>query len=808
MNRFILLFLLITGSLFSQEDPKKQLHIQRTLNPPKIDGTLDDEAWKNAEEAKDFIQFRPTMGFKDSTEIKTIVKLTYDDEAIYVGAYLYDDPNLIMKQLATRDNFGQTDFFGVVFNPNNDGFNDTELFVFPTGNQADAIYSPSLGEDFGWNSVWDSAVKLVDDGWVVEMKVPYRCLRFSKDVKTWGLQFHRHFRRDRTQYTWNPIDVSKGNIGIYHGELIGIENIEPPTRLNFYPFASGLVSSYDGETDTDFAFGMDLKYGITENFTLDATLIPDFSQAGFDNLVLNLGPFEQQYAEQRQFFTEGVDLFTKGNLFYSRRVGSSPTGNPSLNDNEIVSNFPETVKTLNALKVSGRSKKGLGIGVFNAITEKTYATIKDTVSSESRRELVEPLSNYNILVFDQQFNKNSSVSLINTNVTRNGHFRDANVTGIIFDLANKSNTYRTYGELKMSNLNLSDGTQTGFSTNFGIGKNSGNYRFWLGHEYADTDYDINDLGILFRNNFNNFSLDASYRTLESTEKFNNYYFGVWYNYNRLADPSTYTSSNFGFNFNATTKKLFSFGLNANFAPGKQYDFFEPRKQGYYFVTKNSFNTNGWISTNYNNKFAIDSNTGFQTFFDKDRKGYVNYWFNLSPRVRFNDKFMLIYEFSLDVYNDDRGFVTSQNDDIIFGERNRTVLVNSISGNYNSNPFHGIALTFRNYWSPVDYGRLFTLEEDGTLNPDTTYTIDTIEDPNINFSTWNLDIKYSWQFAPGSFLTVLYRNQLLNFNKASKDSYFESITNLLDQPFQNVFSLRLQYFLDYNDLKHTFKKNNG
>src|SRR5690606_16595602 len=157
--------------------------------------------------------------------------------------------------------------------------------------------------------------------------------------------------------------------------------------------------------------------------------------------VLNLGPFEQQYAEQRQFFTEGVDLFTKGNLFYSRRVGSSPTGSVNTQENEVVTNYPQAVKTLNAIKVSGRTKKGLGIGVFNAITETTYARIKDTLTGETRREVVEPFSNYNILVVDQQFNKNSSVSLINTSVLRQGHFRDANVTGLLFDISNKKNTY-------------------------------------------------------------------------------------------------------------------------------------------------------------------------------------------------------------------------------------------------------------------------------------------------------------------------------------------------------------------------------
>jgi len=806
---FIFCFILLPFLSVAQENDKKKLNIQRTSNPPKIDGDLSDEVWQQAQEAKDFIQFRPNVGVKDSTEIKTVVKITYDDEAIYVGAYLYDDPSKIMKQLTTRDNFGQSDFFGVVFNPNNDAFNDTELFVFPTGGQADAFYSPTFGEDFGWNAVWDSAAKIVDDGWIVEMKVPYRCLRFSnQEVQTWGLQFHRHFRRDRSQYVWSPIDVSKGNIGLYHGELHGIQNIEPPLRLSFYPFMSGLVTTYDGKTETDFAAGLDVKYGISENFTLDATLIPDFSQAGFDNLVLNLGPFEQQYAEQRQFFTEGVDLFTKGNLFYSRRVGSSPTGSVNTQENEVVTNYPQAVKTLNAIKVSGRTKKGLGIGVFNAITETTYARIKDTLTGETRREVVEPFSNYNILVVDQQFNKNSSVSLINTSVLRQGHFRDANVTGLLFDISNKKNTYNMNGQAKVSTLNLEGENKTGLSTNFNIGKNSGKLRYWLGHEYADTKYDINDMGILFRNNFNNFYADISYRILEATEKLNNEYIGFWYNHNRLAEPNTYTGSNFGFNYNATTRKIFAYGLNANFAPGKQYDYFEPRRDGYYFITKNGFNTNGWISTNYNKKFAIDANAGVHTFFDSERD-YVNFWYGVTPRFRFNDRFLLIYSFYLDDYRGDRGYVNQNETDIIFGERDRIIVENSISGTYNFNPMHGIVLTFRNYWSTVDYdNNLFTLMSDGTLDSDTGYTIDSINNPNINFSTWNFDLKYSWQFAPGSFLTALYRNQLFNNDHASKDNYFSTLSNLFEQPIQHTFSLRLQYFIDYADVKGLFTKKNS
>jgi len=327
----ICLAFLCTFFANSQEVEKKSLNIKRTQDAPKIDGVLDDVVWQNAEEATDFIQFRPEMGVTLPEHKKTVVKMAYDDNAIYVSAYLKDKPEDIQRQITSRDNFGNSDFFLVVLNPNNDGQNDTEFFVFASGTQGDAVASPGNGEDFGWSAVWDSAVQIVDDGWIVEMKLPYRTLRFSKDINTWGLQFHRRFRIDNTQYTWNPVDRTKGNIGIYHGELTGIENIDPPTRLNLYPFATTVFDNMESPT---YKIGLDVKYGITENFTLDATLIPDFSQAAFDNVTLNLGPFEQTFGEQRQFFKEGVDLFNKGNLFFSRRVGGAPSGSLELGDNE------------------------------------------------------------------------------------------------------------------------------------------------------------------------------------------------------------------------------------------------------------------------------------------------------------------------------------------------------------------------------------------------------------------------------------------------------------------------------------------
>jgi len=334
MKRLLIHLCILLAISYSSAQEKKTLNIEKTNIAPKIDGVLDDEVWKNVEIATDFVQYDPGMGIPAKEHQKTEVRMAYDDQAIYISAYLHDKPEDIFKVFSPRDDFGQADYFGVTFNPNNDSQNDIKFYVMSSGTQADIIGGsggrrgggPGPRGDRGWNAVWDSAVKHVDDGWIVEMKIPYAALRFAnQEEPVWGIQFYRKFRKEGLDYSWSPIDRTVGEQGIYDGLLKGLKNITPPTRLMFYPFASyTAVSQKNTETVSTIGFGMDVKYGITESFTLDVTLIPDFSQAAFDKVELNLGPFEQRFDEQRQFFKEGVNLFSKGDLFYSRRVGSSP----------------------------------------------------------------------------------------------------------------------------------------------------------------------------------------------------------------------------------------------------------------------------------------------------------------------------------------------------------------------------------------------------------------------------------------------------------------------------------------------------
>ncbi|WP_372745895.1 DUF5916 domain-containing protein [Lutibacter sp.] len=803
MKKFIvLIFILfhINGIAQINANPKT-ITAKRILVSPVIDGVLNEDFWQNSENAANFTMFRPGFGITEPNGKKTIVKIAYDDEAIYFGALLYDDDiKNIALESATRDNFAQTDWFGIMINPLNDGQNDTEFFIQATGNQADAKATVN-DEDFGWSAVWESAVKMDDEKWVVEVKIPYSALRFSnQETQTWGINFHRKIQSTKEQFVWNPIDKTKGNIQQYAGVLNGIKNISPPIRLSFFPYASSSVSIYDGSSNFDTNFGMDVKYGISESFTLDATLIPDFGQTGFDDLTLNLGPYEQQYSEKRAFFTEGTDLFTKGNLFYSRRIGNAPSTNideeTDLNENEVILNEPSSVQMLNAVKISGRTKNGLGIGFFNAITDKTEGIIKNTNTEEIRKITTEPLANYNILVLDQQFNKNSSVSFINTNVAREGSFRDANVFAALFDLTNKANKFKLEGGGGMSYLNEFGETTNGFFTNIEFKEISGNWQWGIEHFLKNDTFEKNDLGYQSKNNFSNFESYVSYEIFEPTKKLDDFRISFWADFEYLYKPSKYTGNSIGINYYLQTKKTkLAYGGNIGTIIGNEFDYYEPRVTGRYYKKTGRISGNQWISTDYRKKFAIDAN-----FFMASRVNDDNYYIetSLSPRYRVNDKLSFIYELNFSSDTNDKGYVNLLDDDsIIFGKRDAKSFTNAVSGKYNFSTKSALNLTFRHYWSPVEYDTQYYLLNTNGLLEENSYS----ENHDINYNIWNFDLSYTWEFAPGSQLIGLYRNSIFNEDQLSDLNFKENLENLFDQSILHNFSLRLVYYIDYNKAKN-------
>jgi hypothetical protein len=782
---------------------RKTTKTTRVSEAPKIDGILKDTAWEKAEILTDFVVFRPNNGTLVSIEYQTIVKVAYDDDAVYISAQMNDpDPAGIPKEFAVRDNFSQADFFLVTINPNDDGQNPFEFIVQSTGNQADSKVSNG-NEDFNWSAVWKSAAKINNKGWAVEMKIPYRAIRFAnRPVQSWGFNFHRRLEKLNEQHAWTHIDNSVGRWTQYDGLITDFKNIKPPTRLNLYPYASATSTTFEGETDFNWSVGMDIKYGLTDNFTLDATLIPDFSQVGFDDVVLNLGPFEQQFTEQRQFFTEGTELFNKGNLFYSRRIGSSPLDqfdvSSSLSLNEEIIDYPGKVTMLNAIKISGRTKKGLGIGFFNAVTEKTNASIKNNNTGEVRKEVIDPFTNYNILVLDQQFNQNSTISLINTNVTRYGKFRDANVTALDWHLETKDSKYNMDGSVKMSNISDDvNNPSTGYTFDNSFGYNSGNWRWEAGYSFENKDFNPNDFGILFSNNQQSIYANGGWRTLQPTKNLNRYSFNFYNQLNYQHYSGVYTGYEAGLNYGAQTKKRFSFGGNLNYG-SENKDFFEPRQgstSGVYFLQPERKNISVYISTNSQKKLELNVN-GYYTGYSKNPKS--GYGFSIAPRYRFTNQFSLRYQLNFNKMNSDQGYVNADASNVIIGMRDRKNYTNTISGKYSFSTNASLSLSFRHYWGSVDYNDYFNLNTEGGLDPNTNYTGE-----NVNFNSWNLDLNYIWQFAPGSQLIAFYRNSIFNSDTQSSIDFFQNLDNLFEQSQSHTFSVRFVYFIDYNAIKNIF-----
>ena len=800
---FFFLVLLHTTLLFSQQE--KTITATRITKAPSIDGVLDDQIWERLPYFGNFNMLEPGTQAAIPQGYQTKVQLAYDDTAVYIAAYMEDpNPESIASQFSQRDDVeAQADFIAVALNTYNDGINETRFGVTSAGTIFDSKISIN-DEDLGYNVVFQCKISKDSKGWYAEFKIPYNALRFPElEVQNWSVNFYRRIINSNQTHSFAPIDNTKGKSTQYNAVILGVEKINPPTRLTFFPFTQGAVSTLEGETATTFSAGMDLKYGLSDSFTLDATLIPDFGQAAFDEVTLNLGPFEQTFEEQRQFFTEGTELFNKGALFFSRRVGGAPSREiTNLEQDQVVEQYPESVNLLNAVKVSGRTKDNLGIGFFNAITEKTYATVLNQQTDQTQEILVEPLTNYNIFVLDQQFNDNSSIALINTNVTREGQFRDANTTAVVYDVSNKQNTFNIFGRNVASNVSEDNGISTGFLSEIEVSRIKGNFRYRVEHKFANTTYDINDLGLNRRNNFNNLEAEISYENFEPTKTFNKYKFELSARHRRLYSPSVTTGNSFRLESFFVLKSRVAFGGFMDYRSSND-NYFEPRVEGKFVTFSKSLGAKIFVSTDYRKSFAVDLSIGHRKDFDQPQR---QVFIEFSPRYRFSDKFLVLINTDFSQRDNQFGYIDNTETDVFFGQRDIQSIENSVTASYNFDPYKAIDLRFRNYWTSVDYseGIFFKLNDDGSKDV-VDYPITEDNDPNTNFNIWNLDLRFRWRFAPGSEASLLYRNQIFNSDNQATLGYTESLNKLFKQSIQNTISLRVTYFLDYNNISYNFGK---
>ena len=801
-------FLIIIGILttcFAQTEVKTPVfEAVRVSESPSIDGILDEQVWSLSNVITEFRQRDPV--FDVVPRFDSEVRIIYDNKAIYIGAIMYDpNPDSIKRELGVRDNDDlNADFFGIGFDTYK---NKQDAYIFTV--TASGVQMDSREADETYDAVWASAVKITGNGWMVELKIPYSALRFPAiETQEWGMQIVRSIRRNREEDFWSLEPKDADNNLNYWGTLKNLKGIDPPLRLSILPYLSagvqhnGAKGLKNNGFSTNYNGGMDLKWGLNESFTLDMILLPDFSQVQSDEIEKNLSPFEIVYDENRSFFNEGTDLFQKGNLFYSRRIGHVPlryySAYDSLRSGESVIKNPYSSNLINAVKVSGRTSSGLGIGVFNAVTGNTYAVIEDSLENQ-REVLTDPLTNYSIIVLDQNFRNNSSVYLINSNVSRPDGWRKSNVGGGGFKLGEKSNTYMLKFDLSLSSLRLPSLNQSeikkdknpGIYYNLEFTKIKGNFRFSLYQISMDEHYDKNDLGVNFTNDWMDRGATIGYNIFQPFGIFRNLYQSL--NFFKEEKITTHENimSVLTYRFNTTFINYLSIWGNIAYSPYDRYDYYEPRVPGRYWVNTGYTQYSLGFSSDYRKVLALDGNVEFSRDMSITRWEY----YSLQPIIRFSDRFKLIPGIEFQQGKDDKGFANIRNDSIFFGVRDIKTFVNSLSGEYKFTNKIALSIWARHYWQKARYTNFLFLDESGGLNS-TNYT----GNHNYNYNSFNIDLVFGWEFSPGSMINIVWKNSIQKEDQHYTLSYLRNFDKMISSPKINNLSVKIVYYLDYQMLR--------
>ena len=510
----------------------------RVSTAPAIDGKDSDEAWRRAQRIEGFRVFDPV---EDGTPtMQTEARVAYDDRNLYVFVRAFDaHPDSIIALLSRRDERTQSDYIRVIVDSYHDKRTGYEFMVNPAGVQRDIYLYNDSNEDVTWNAVWDVKTAIDSLGWTAEFRIPLSQLRYPrKDEHTFGIGIHREIARLNERSSWPLWRRSQFGIASQLGEVRGLNGISSPRRLELMPYT---VQANDSKLRAEgygrsqrMALGADVKYGLSSNLTLDATINPDFGQVEADPGVLNLGAFEQFFEERRPFFLEGTGIFrydidcNDGQCtgpFYSRRIGRSPQAGFLSEDQNAV---PLNSTILGAAKVTGRLANGLSLGILNAMTGR---------ESVAESLTVEPRTNYFVARAQQDLRGGrSGVGLIVTAVNRSldGYTedylrREAYTAGVdARHRFGKNGMYELTGQLFGSFVRGSeqaiartqrsavhfyqrpdddvayDSTRTslgGSGSGIGLSKNGGLTRFYTGLWYKGAGLEINDVG--FMQNANN-----------------------------------------------------------------------------------------------------------------------------------------------------------------------------------------------------------------------------------------------------------------------------------------------------------------
>lgn len=862
--------------VFNPEDYRnREVTAIRLEQPLNIDGILD-ESFYSTKANGHFIQYEPNNGVLGSEETEFWVG--YDDNALYIGAMMHDSsPDSIVARMSRRDPRGESsDILYMVIDSYHDKRSGFWFGINPVGSIADGTISNDSRFDDAWDGIWDGQGRINENGWSTEIRIPFSQLRFNKsDENIMGIGLGRRIHRRNEMDFFTFIARDESGMVSHFATLSGIKNINPPKRLEMTPYLTsnyGILKRedenpfYNGK-DSKINIGTDIKVGIGNNLTIDATINPDFGQVEVDPSVINLSAFETFYREKRPFFIEGANIFRFGvggptnnmsfgtmepTFFYSRRIGKYPSY-------EVEGDWvkvPSATSILGATKLSGKITDTWSVGGFSALTRREFADVN--IDNENSEVEVEPLTSYSLFRTLKEFNQGrQGLGMIYSYVDR--RFEDESLRDIlsdnstvigvdgwlflnkdkdwviggwlgyssikgksdyIYDLQQSSARYYQRPDADHVDLDVDRTSLEGFAGKATINKETGNWNFNSAIQFVSPGFENNDMGLNFRADKINKHISFGYNWLEPGKVF------------QLAMLNTAYMTNHNFTGDKISEMLFLLGfarfnnfwtINPIIGIGPRTLSDQALRGGPLVISPAGMWSRLYVRTDSRKSIIMGLGGNYQ----KSEKG--SYSAHFSPGIEFNIGTRLRLEVEpginsqrqIDQYVD---YFEDETADKMYGYRHIVAQMNrkTISAEFRIDYTFTPKLSFQAYVQPymtvgsfsrfkeferpesydfVEYGKDTNMEiikdgDDGYyLYPNgkdrnSLY----IENPDFNYKALVGSAVLRWEFRPGSTLYIVWTRNGVDEKNPGDFALYRDLGNLLSADADNVFALKLTYWL--------------